>query len=264
MPDFEAGIAAGLAAETALRLLGTDRELPNHELPHVYAYPANLNTAWLRANFITSLDGAATVEGLSGALAGPGDRAVFIVLRELADVVVVGAGTVRLEGYSGVQLSVAQRQQRVARNQGEVPPLAIVTKSGRLDKDLAVFTRTEVPPLVLTCTAAAGETRQRLAGLAEVLDCSDDDPASVDEVAVLNNLRARGLYRVLTEGGPMLLGAFIERGLLDELCLTISPCIVGGLARRIVAGRAQLLTRMRCAHVLSDDDGYLYTRYVKV
>lgn len=264
MPDFEAGIAAGLAAESALRLLGPDRELANHELPTFYSYPADLTDTWLRANFITSLDGAATVEGLSGALAGPGDRAVFIVLRELADVVVVGAGTVRLEGYSGVHISVAQRQQRVARGQGEVPPLAIVTKSGRLDKDLGVFTRTEVPPLVLTCTAAVDETRQRLAGVAEVLDCSGEDPASVDEVEVLASLQARGLCRVLTEGGPMLLGAFIERGLLDELCLTISPCVVGGLARRIVAGRSQLLTRMRCAHVLSDDAGYLYTRYIKI
>lgn len=263
MPDFEAGIAAGLAAETALTLLGSDRELANHELPGFYAYPADLDGTWLRANFITSLDGAATVEGLSGTLAGPGDRAVFIVLRELADVIVVGAGTVRLEGYSGAQLSVAQRQQRVARNQGELPPLAIVTKSGRLDRDLAVFTRTEVPPLVLTCTAAAADTRRRLAGLAEVIDCSGSDPRSVDEATVLVRLQDRGLSRILTEGGPMLLGAFIERGLLDELCLTISPCVVGGLSRRIVTGQTQLLTRMRCAHVLTDDAGYLYTRYVK-
>jgi riboflavin biosynthesis pyrimidine reductase len=68
---------------------------------------------------------------------------------------------------------------------------------------------------------------------------------------------------VLTEGGPTLLGAFIEAGLLDELCLTIAPLVVGGEAHRIASGPGQVATRMRCSHVLTDDAGYLYTRYVK-
>ena len=94
-------------------------------------------------------------------------------------------------------------------------------------------------------------------------DCSSDDPASVDETAVLATLKARGFRRILTEGGPMLLGSFVQRGLLDELCLTIAPYLVGGLARRIATGPGQLLTQMRCAHILTDEAGYLYTRYVK-
>ncbi|MHA7650560.1 pyrimidine reductase family protein [Mycobacterium sp. ML4] len=263
MPDFEAGIASGVAAETTLALLGSQLELGTGDLPRLYGYPAA--GTCVRANFITSLDGGATVEGLSGALAGPGDRAVFVVMRELADVIVVGAGTVRAEGYSGAQLSVGQRQQRQARGQSEVPPLAIVTKSGHLDNDLGVFTRTEVRPLVLTCAAAADETRRRVAGLAaEVIDCSADDPGEVDIAAIVSALTDRGLRCVLTEGGPMLLGAFIEADLLDELCLTIAPLVVGGQAHRIAAGSGQMLTRMRRAHVLTDDAGYLYTRYVKV
>jgi 5-amino-6-(5-phosphoribosylamino)uracil reductase len=160
-------------------------------------------------------------------------------------------------------VSVAQRQERQARKQSEVPQIAIVTKAGNLDRDLGVFTRTEVPPLILTCTTTCDATQHRLAGLAEVIDCSGDDPDNVDEATLLANLSARGLTRVLTEGGPMLLGSFIEREMLDELCLTIAPFVVGGLARRIADGPGQLLTRMRCAHVLTDDDGYLYTRYVK-
>jgi len=120
-----------------------------------------------------------------------------------------------------------------------------------------------VPPLVLTCTAAADETGHRLAGLCEVVDCSGGDPGEVDEAVLLEALGARGMRRVLTEGGPTLLGALIQRELLDELCLTIAPYLVGGLARRIATGPDQLLTRMRCAHILTDDAGYLYTRYVK-
>ena len=148
---------------------------------------------WLRANFIASLDGGATVGGTTGRLGGPGDRALFSLLRELADVILVGAGTVRVEDYSGARPSVAQRQRRQARGQSEVPQLAIVTKSGRLDRDMPVFTRTEVPPLVCTCAAVADQTRRALAGLAEVIDCSDDDPARVDEAAVLAALADRGL-----------------------------------------------------------------------
>jgi 5-amino-6-(5-phosphoribosylamino)uracil reductase len=126
-----------------------------------------------------------------------------------------------------------------------------------------VFTRTEVPPLVLTCTSAVDETRQRLAGVADVADCSGDDPDRVDEAAVLAALADRDLHRVLTEGGPTLLSSFVEHDLLDELCLTIAPCVVGGGGPRITTGPAQVLTRMRCAHVLADESGYLYTRYVR-
>ncbi|OSC37451.1 pyrimidine reductase family protein [Mycobacterium decipiens] len=257
MPDS----AALGAADTPLRLLRSVQPLGDGELPRLYAYPED--GTWLRANFISSLDGGATADGTSGAMGGPGDRFVFNLLRELADVVVVGAGTVRSEGYSGVHLGVAQRQRRQARDQSEVPQLAIVTKTGHLNRDMAVFTRTEVPPLVFTSTAAATQTRQRLAGLADVIDCPGDDPGSVDVAALLAGLAARGLRRILTEGGPTLLGSFIERDVLDELCLTIAPYVVGGLARRITTGPAQVLTRMRCAHVLTDDAGYLYTRYVR-
>ncbi|GBG38165.1 pyrimidine reductase family protein [Mycobacterium montefiorense] len=253
---------SGRAAETSLTLFGSGRELDEGELPALYAYP-DTDQSWVRANFITSIDGGATAEGKTGPMAGPGDRLIFFLLRELADVIVVGAGTVRVENYSGAHAGIAERQRRQARGQSEVPQLAIVTKSGALDRDMGVFTRTEVPPLVLTCSAAADETRRLLGDLAEVIDCSGRDPGEVDETALLAILRARGLRRVLTEGGPMLLGAFIQRDLLDELCLTIAPYLVGGLARRIATGPGQVMTKMGCTHILSDDAGYLYTRYVR-
>jgi riboflavin biosynthesis pyrimidine reductase len=247
----------------ALSMLESGRDVDNDELPRLYDYPSDRDGIWLRANFISSVDGGATAEGTTAAMAGPGDKLIFNLLRELADVVMVGAGTVRIENYSGARVSAGQRQRRQARGQSEVPQLVIVTKSGRLDRDLGVFTHTEVPPLVLTCTTAADPTRRVLSDLAEVVDCSRDDPAEVDEAAMLAALTARGFRRILTEGGPMLLGSFVQRGMLDELCLTIAPYLVGGLARRIVTGPGQLLTEMRCAHVLTDDAGFLYTRYVK-
>src|SRR6202046_3345504 len=254
MADVSADSAGGLK----LRLLGSTRDLDGSALPDLYGHPTDHDGVWLRANFIASLDGGATFGGKSGQLGGPGDRAVFHVLREVADVILVGAGTVRAEGYSG-----ARRNRGRARGQSEVPPLAIVTRSGRLDRDLPIFTRTEVPPIVCTCAAAADQTRRTLAGLADVVDCSINDPAQVDSAAVLAVLAERGVPRVLTEGGPTLFSSFVEHGLLDELCLTIAPTLVGGQAGRIATGPEQVLTGVWGAHVLADENGYLYTRYVR-
>src|SRR5258708_12078705 len=148
MPDS----GTGRAAETSLTLLGSGRELDDGELPALYAYPDEDET-WVRANFITSIDGGATAQGKTGSMAGPGDRLIFNLLRELADVIVVGAGTVRIEGYSGAQLGAAQRQHRQARGQTEIPPLAIITTSGLLARAMPVFTPPALSPLVLTSTA---------------------------------------------------------------------------------------------------------------
>jgi riboflavin biosynthesis pyrimidine reductase len=251
------------AAAVLLTLLGADHAVDEANLPDLYAYPAQPQKCWVRANFISSLDGAATVDGTSGGLGGPGDRALFRLMRELADVVVVGAGTVRTENYSGAQLSVSARQDRQARGQAEVPPIAIVTRSGQLDRDIKVFTHTEVPPLILTCASAVHDTTDRVGGLAEVLDCSGADPDGVDIAVALTTLAARGLPRVLTEGGPSLLGTFIEADLLDDLCLTTAPVVVGGQGRRIATGVGQIKTQLRRAHLLADDNGYLYSRYVR-
>jgi 5-amino-6-(5-phosphoribosylamino)uracil reductase len=132
-----------------------------------------------------------------------------------------------------------------------------------LAHDLPVLTDTEVPPLVLTCADAAPGARARLGSAAEVLDCSTTDRQQVDMAAALDRLAERGLMRVLTEGGPSLLGTIVERDLLDELCLTVAPTLVGGDAPRITASGAEVLAWMRCAHVLNDPDGYLYTRYTR-
>jgi riboflavin biosynthesis pyrimidine reductase len=85
----------------------------------------------------------------------------------------------------------------------------------------------------------------------------------VDLAVALARLADRNLRRVLNEGGPTLLGAFVEAGLLDEICLTTAPLLVGGSAVRITAGETDSLTTMRRAHVITDTDGYLYSRYIR-
>jgi riboflavin biosynthesis pyrimidine reductase len=255
MPDDGAGIR--------LTVIGPTDSVDDGRLADLYAYPDNLQSCWVRGNMIASLDGGATDEGKAGGLAGPGDRAVFSLMRHAADVILVGAATVRVENYSGAQLPVGARQEHQHRGQAEVPPIAVVTRSGNLDPSALLFTRTEVPPLILTTSRFHGDTRRRLGSVAEVIDASGAEPESVDAATVLKILAARGLYRVLTEGGPLFLGALIENDLLDELCLTVAPILVGGGSKRIVTGLGNVHTTMRRTHLLADDDGYLYTRYVK-
>jgi riboflavin biosynthesis pyrimidine reductase len=255
MPDDGAGIQ--------LTVLGPTEWLDDGRLTDLYAYPDELQSCWVRGNMIASLDGGATDDGKAGGLAGPGDRAIFALLRQLADVIVVGAATVRIENYSGAQLSVTARQARQRRGQAEVPPIAVVTRSGDLDPGARLFTRTEVPPLILTSARTVEDTRSRLGAVAEVVDASGPDRDSADAQVVLKILAERGLFRVLTEGGPLILGNLINDDLLDELCLTVAPILVGGGAKRIVTGLGNVHTRMRRTHLLADADGYLYTRYVR-
>ncbi|NTY58710.1 pyrimidine reductase family protein [Mycolicibacterium sphagni] len=252
---------------THFTLLGGDSPggpVDDDRLAELYAYPAELTRCLVRGNAITSLDGGAATDGTSGGLGGAGDRRLFRVLRELADVIVVGAGTARAENYSGAQMTVAQRGDRQRRGQSEVPPIALVTRSGHVEHDLPVLTRTEVPPLVLTCDDAAADTRSRLAGAADVIACSAADPAEVDPATMLTALADRGLLRVLCEGGPTLTGTFVEHNLLDELCLTTAPKLVGGSAPRIATGTGHVLTSLIREHLISDADGYLYARYRRV
>ena len=246
-----------------LTVLGPTDTVDDGRLSDFYGYPEDLRSCWVRGNMIASLDGGATQDGRAGGLAGPGDKAVFALMRQAADVIVVGAATVRIENYSGAQLSVAQRQARQRRGQAEVPPIAIITQTGELDPDARIFTRTEVPPMILTGSRSVDDTRRRLGSVAEVIDASGPEPDRVAVTTVLKILADRGLLRVLTEGGPTILSLFIENELLDELCLTVAPILVGGVARRIATGPDAAHTTMRPTHLLTDDEGYLYTRYAK-
>lgn len=243
--------------------LGGGPPIDEDELYRLYSYPAEMTRCVVRGNAIASLDGAATTAGTSGGLGGAGDRWLFAVQRELADVIVVGAGTARAESYGGARMSVAQRIRRQTRGQAEVPPIALVTATGQVERDMAVRTGSEVPPLVMTCTASVGVARERVGATAEVVDCSGSDPDRVDLAVLLDRLAERGLLRVLTEGGPTLLGEFVAQGVLDEMCLTSAPLLLGGNAVRTAQGGTEVLTRLRLAHLLSDDDGYLYARYVR-
>lgn len=201
---------------------------------------------WVRANFVASLDGAATHDGRAGGLGDPEDQQVLHLLREMADVVLVGAGTVRAEGYGG--LGVA-----------DPPPLAIVSAALDLDPAAEVFTAPGTRPLVLTTGRSPVDRRAALADVAEVLLCGEE---LFDVHLALDLLAARGLRHVLSEGGPRLFGALLAADVVDELCLTLSPQLEGGSATRISRGDAQTTRPMRLAHAIHGER-MLFLRYVR-
>ena len=173
----------------------------------------------VRATMVGSLDGRASLGGRSGSLGNPADQRLMELLRDLADVVLVGAGTIRAEGYG--TLPVTDRR----RKWGSVAaPRLVVVTSGRpqsLSPDMSIFDGSGPPPMILTSESGAHE----LAGLpAEIVPAGDE---TVDLAAGLDALARRGLRRIQTEGGPSLLGRLLEADLLDELCLTIAPFVVG-------------------------------------
>lgn len=229
------------------------------ELAALYAYPANSPGGCLvRANMVTSLDGASALHGTSTALGSAGDKAVFDALRGLADVVVVAAGTVAAEQYGEAQPNADYAACREASGQQPAPVLAVVT--GRLSLDPGSPVARAPGTLILTCAAAPADRRRALAAAgADVIDCGEE---SVDLRAALRVLADRGLWRVLCEGGPSLLGSIVVEGLLDEICLTYSPRLVGGEGGRILRSSVENDgPPMQPVHVLGDDDGFLYTRW---
>jgi len=226
-------------------------------LRRAYAPP---EVPWVRANFVSSLDGAATVGGRSGALNDPWDLAVFETLRALADVVVVGAGTVRAEAYDGVYLPEAHVAWRRARGLPDHPRLAIVTDSGNLDPCSAPFAvrgRKE-RPLVFAGSGAAPAGLAALEEVAEVIRVPGG--RGVDAAAMVGRLWSAGLTRVLCEGGPTLFGALLAADLIDELCLTLSPLLVGGRGPRIASWPAEALRPMGLTHALTGG-AMLFLRY---
>lgn len=215
----------------------------------VELYPRN-PAPTLRMNFIASADGAVTVDGLSGGLHGPGDKEIFGSLRMVCDALIVAAGTVRAENYDALRLTEPARAWRRAHGLPEFPLMVIVSRSLEFDLDQLVFSDAPIRPVVVTTGPA-----RSLGDAAEVL-------AVGDLAAAVRELHARGATQLLCEGGPSLFGSMIEADLVDELCLTISPLLVGGGPGRIATGASSAVRRMSLRHVLTLED-MLFLRYAR-
>ncbi|HUH54099.1 MAG TPA: pyrimidine reductase family protein [Microbacteriaceae bacterium] len=232
-------------------------QFDKEELRNFYSLE-DRDTIRVRINFISSADGAVTLKGRSGALGTKTDQALMKVLRAMADVVLVGAGTVRAEGYGGFGLKPEDVKWRREHGLSDEPRMAIVTNSADLDAEMSVFQKAKQPPLVITHSEADAS---HLTGVAEIIVAGTE---SVDATLAVNELEKMGLPQILCEGGPHLFGSLLDAELAHEVCLTLAPMFVGGEADRISVSKIEEGRRYKLKNALHDADSMLYLLYSKV
>lgn len=230
-------------------------DLDDDALAGLYAYPRG---RVLRANMVTSADGAASLNGASAGLSSAADKHVFALLRTLADVIVVGANTARVERYAPVRVRELWRRLRDGR--APTPPIAVIT--GRLDLDPASPLIAGAPAhartVVITTASAPADVRAAVAARADVIVAGD---TRVDMATAVAALYDRGHEHILAEGGPGILNQIVAADLVDELCLTVAPLLAGPGAPRILTGeQLTQVVPLTLTHTI-EDDGFLLCRY---
>lgn len=194
---------------------------------------------WVGLCMVASIDGSTVVDGASAGLSSENDTGVLLRLRQVADVILVGAGTARDEGY-GPASKPGQR-------------IGLVTRSGSVDTSSEIFSSGS--GFVITTTTATFDERG-----VDVIRAGIDD---VDLAAALSQIPelVPGAAFIQAEGGPSLNGALAEADLLDELNFTTSPAIVGGSGPRLVNGASDLAARYELVQLAADDQSFLFSRW---
>src|SRR4051812_23996818 len=235
------------------RLLPDPAELDETGLIEAYRVPDGRH---LRVNFIASLDGAVTVDGLSEGLGSPGDRQIFSTLRALADVVLVGHGTAVAEDYGPVTAGSPVGRLRASVGRPTTASIAVVSQRASLDPASRLVTGAVSPTILVTCASSDSGRREALAAAGvTVLVCGDDE---VDLPLALDRLAGLGHEHVVCEGGPTLFREALTAEVVDELDLSIAPALVGG-EYRLLDGLADVV-RLDL-HQLLEEDGTLFARY---
>jgi riboflavin biosynthesis pyrimidine reductase len=210
---------------------------------------------WVMANMVMSVDGAYAVDGRSGGLGTPGDRAVFHRLRGASDAILVAAGTARAENYRRPSVDDETLARRRAQGWSDQPWLVLVSSTLHLPPELPLLHGQGRPPVVFH--PSSSDTSGVPAGV-ELRAAGND---TVDLSAALSALRDDGVEVLLCEGGPSLLGQLHAQDLLDELFVTVSPSLVGGSTVGLLGSQQQALQRAVRLHRALEEDGALFMTY---
>jgi riboflavin biosynthesis pyrimidine reductase len=236
------------------------RHIDSDELADLYRHPTVPDRPWVRTNFVSTLDGAAQgPDGRSGSINTASDRLAFALQRTMADVIVVGAATARIEQYRAVDLEPWQQAMRAELGLAPYPTLAVVSRTAAAADDLASLPDAEGGP-VLIITGRA-QARTPIPDGVELITLDDQD--LVPPKKLISALADRGFQRVLCEGGPSLVHALHANGLVDEICLTLSPMVIGGPAKRTTSGTLLDPEQYRLAHCITAEDQALLLRYLR-
>ncbi|MGO1284298.1 MAG: pyrimidine reductase family protein [Brachybacterium sp.] len=217
------------------------------------------NECWVTGHMVAGLDGTAAISGRVGALSTAPDQSLFRRMRQIADVVLIGAETVRREGYAPIRLSDEAQEQRRLRGQSPTPPVAVVSRSLDLDFTSSVFARAAEDARTLLITCASADPR-RLDAAREVATVIIAGQERVDPATALRALAERGHRVVLCEGGPRWLGELVAADRLDELCLSLSPLMGGDPLPVSVTPPGAGLSSFTLKSTMVEDDT-LFLRY---
>ncbi len=218
---------------------------------------------WVMINMIAGIDGGTAIDGLSGGLGGPGDKAVFGAVRASCDWILVASGTARAERYRLPQPGDAARRARISAGRSPSPGLAVVSGSLDFEPDLPMLAE---PPddvsraLVITGDSAPDDRVENLRRVAEVVVLPGPRPTPAGALA---QLRQRGAGVVLVEGGPSFNAQFAATGLIDELCVSIAPKVTAGASKRMVAGDQPIDPLDFDLDWLLEHESMLFARYLR-
>ncbi|MFT4656353.1 MAG: riboflavin biosynthesis pyrimidine reductase [Candidatus Aldehydirespiratoraceae bacterium] len=212
-------------------------------LPEAYSGPLGTHPdrPWVGLCMVASLDGSTVVNGASAGLSSPNDSGVLLALRSVADVILVGAGTARGEGY-GPPSKAGQR-------------IGIVTRSGVIDPDSTLFS--SGAGFIVTTENAQLDPAARDIETLRVGDDTVDLALAITKIATI----VPGTQFIQVEGGSRLNGALSSADLFDEMNLTISPGTVGGAGPRLTTGAIDHTHRFELAQLLVDDESFVFSRW---
>ncbi|MGO2067115.1 MULTISPECIES: dihydrofolate reductase family protein [Glutamicibacter] len=214
---------------------------------------------FVRFNFVSSIDGSAQVNGLSKGLGSPADGRIFALLRRLASVILVGAGTVRAEGYEGQLLADEDISWRVEQGMAPQPVLALISRGLNLEPNDPVFVQSPVPVLLFTSVRVTSEQRQAFGPNTTLVQVSETD-GGCDPQEIIAYLQAQGHGFIHAEGGPHIFGQFAAAGVVDSACISYSPAVVAGDGMRIAAHGPQTFQSFDL-HALFEEDSMLFCDY---
>jgi riboflavin-specific deaminase-like protein len=190
-------------------------------------------------NFVSTLDGRAALDGSTRALGGPADLEMLLALRDVADAVLIGPGTVRAEGYARLVGGEERRAARVAAGLAADPAAVLISRRFDIPWEAGLFAAPDQPVIVYT-SAAAVRAAPAVAAPVEIVVLERCTPA-----AALADLRARGVRALLSEGGPTLFQGMLAAGLVDELFLTLTPVLTGDVGETAILSGPRLPAALR-------------------